>query len=88
MSPGCIAAPKAVQPYLVFKGAVAVDGISLTVAEVKGSTFGIWIIPHTRSVTALKDRRAGDRVNIEADLLAKYTAELLRKRTPGKRGAA
>jgi riboflavin synthase len=63
--------------YLVFKGAVAVDGISLTVAEVSRKAFRIWIIPHTYDVTALRERHIGDLVNLEADLLAKYVEKLL-----------
>ena len=58
--------------YVVFKGSIAVDGMSLTVAEVAKESFAVWIIPHTYEVTALRERRAGDRVNLEADLLAKY----------------
>jgi len=63
--------------YLVPKGCVAVDGISLTVADVGRDEFSVWIIPHTRSVTALRERSAGDLVNLEFDLLAKYTEKIL-----------
>jgi riboflavin synthase len=66
--------------YLVSKGCVAVDGISLTVAEVGRDEFSVWIIPHTRSVTALRERAVGDRVNLEFDLLAKYTEKILAMR--------
>ncbi len=62
--------------YLVYKGCIAVDGISLTVAEVTGDTFDIWLIPHTLEKTNLHRRRAGDRVNLEFDLLAKYVERL------------
>lgn len=62
--------------YLVYKGCIAVDGISLTVAEVAGDTFDIWLIPHTLEMTNLRERRAGDRVNLEFDLLAKYVERL------------
>jgi riboflavin synthase len=62
--------------YVVPKGSIAVDGISLTVAEMAGETFVLWIIPHTREVTTLAHRRAGDFVNLEADLLAKYVEKL------------
>ena len=72
-----IEAPSDVLRYLVFKGCVAVDGISLTVAEVMAKSFRIWIIPHTRGVTALRERSVGDVVNLEADLLAKYVERLL-----------
>lgn len=58
--------------YIIFKGSIAVDGISLTVAMVRKKSFEIWIIPHTRQVTALAERKAGDAVNLEADLIGKY----------------
>ncbi len=67
-----ISAPADVMRYVVFKGSVAVDGISLTVARVNPSSFRIWIIPHTREVTALRQRKVGDAVNVEADLIGKY----------------
>lgn len=66
--------------YLVPKGAIAIDGISLTVADVGRRTFSVWIIPHTREVTSLRERRDGDAVNLEADMLAKYAEKLLRRR--------
>lgn len=67
-----ITAPPEVMRYLVFKGSIAVDGISLTVAGVKKRSFRLWIIPHTLAVTTLKERKVGDAVNLEADLLGKY----------------
>jgi riboflavin synthase len=70
--------------YLVPKGCVAVDGISLTVAEVRADEFSVWIIPHTREVTALRERAVGDRVNLEFDLLAKYTEKILAVRGIGR----
>lgn len=63
--------------YLVSKGCIAVDGISLTVAEVTEDGFVVWLIPHTLEVTTLGQRRSGDRVNLEFDLLAKYAERLL-----------
>ena len=63
--------------YLVPKGCIAIDGISLTVADVTRDEFSVWIIPHTREVTALRERSASDRVNLEFDLLAKYTEKIL-----------
>lgn len=63
--------------YLVPKGCIAVDGISLTVADVERDEFSVWIIPHTRAVTALHERIVGDYVNLEFDLLAKYTEKIL-----------
>jgi len=75
-----IAAPPDVMRYLVFKGSMAVDGISLTVAGVQKKSFRIWIIPHTYEITALRDRKVGDVVNLEADLLGKYVEKFLATR--------
>ncbi|MEI8290615.1 MAG: riboflavin synthase [Verrucomicrobiota bacterium] len=75
-----IAAPAEVMKYLVFKGSVAVDGISLTVASVSKKSFRIWIIPHTFELTVLRERRVGDAVNLEADLLGKYVEKFLAAR--------
>ena len=72
-----IAAPADVMRYLVFKGSIAVDGISLTVAGVKKKEFRIWIIPHTFEATALRERKVGDAVNLEADMLGKYVEKFL-----------
>jgi riboflavin synthase len=69
--------------YLVPKGCIAVDGISLTVADVARDAFSVWIIPHTRQVTALRERAVGDAVNLEFDLLAKYTEKILAARVAG-----
>ena len=66
--------------YLVPKGCIAVDGISLTEAEVGADYFTVWIIPHTRAVTALRERETGDEVNLEFDLIAKYTEKILAAR--------
>lgn len=62
--------------YLVYKGSVAIDGISLTVAEVAGDSFAVWLIPHTLAVTNLRSKKTGDVVNLEFDLLAKYVEKL------------
>jgi len=75
-----IAAPADVMRYLVFKGSIAVDGISLTVAGVQKKSFRIWIIPHTFDVTVLRERKVGDAVNLEADLLGKYVEKFLHHR--------
>jgi riboflavin synthase len=66
--------------YLVPKGCIAVDGMSLTVVEVKPAAFTIWIIPHTLEITALRERSVGDEVNVEFDLVAKYTEKILAAR--------
>jgi riboflavin synthase len=63
--------------YVVEKGSVAVDGISLTVVEVRADGFTVAVIPHTAEVTTLGARRPGDRVNLEVDLMAKYAEKLL-----------
>jgi riboflavin synthase len=67
-----IHAPAGIMRYIIVKGSIAVDGISLTVAAVQAKSFRIWIIPHTLAVTALRERRIGDEVNLESDLLGKY----------------
>ena len=74
-----IAAPADIRRYVVFKGSIAIDGISLTVAGVTRGGFRIWIIPHTWEVTALQERKVGDRVNLEADLLGKYVERFVGK---------
>ncbi len=78
-----IAAPPHVMRYMIHKGSVAVDGISLTVAAVKKTSFRIWIIPHTYDITALRDRKVGDAVNLEADLLGKYVEKFFKARSRG-----
>lgn len=62
--------------YVVHKGCITVDGISLTVAEVDDECFAIWLIPHTMEVTNLHTKRQGDLVNLEYDLIAKYVEKL------------
>lgn len=67
--------------YVIHKGSIAIDGISLTVAEVAGDSFAVWLIPHTLAVTNLRARRAGEAVNLEFDLLGKYVEKLLGHRS-------
>ncbi|HIE13633.1 MAG TPA: riboflavin synthase [Desulfotomaculum sp.] len=67
-----IQAPPEVSRYLIRKGSVAVDGISLTVVEAGGNEFTVSIIPHTASVTTLGFKQPGDTVNLEADMIGKY----------------
>lgn len=69
--------PESLWPYFVSKGCVAIDGISLTIADTLPTGVRIWIIPHTRAVTCLRDRVAGDHVNVETDMLAKYVQRLV-----------
>jgi riboflavin synthase len=67
--------------YIVHKGSIAVDGISLTIAEVARDNFAVWIIPHTRAVTNLAEKKVGDAANLEFDLLGKHVEKLLQART-------
>ena len=73
-----IEAARDLMRYVVFKGSIAVDGMSLTVAGVKKHSFRIWIIPHTYEVTALRERKVGDAVNLETDLLGKYVEKFVK----------
>lgn len=73
-----ITAPAQVLRYVVEKGSIAIDGISLTVARVEPDRFAVSVIPHTAAVTLLGRRRVGDRVNLESDLVGKYVERLLR----------
>lgn len=68
--------PKALERYVASKGAVALDGISLTVNEVEGNRFGVNIIPHTQQATSFGDLQPGGQVNLEIDVLARYVARL------------
>jgi len=72
--------PPALARYAVEKGSIAVDGISLTIAALGEGSFDVAVIPHTFAQTTLGDRRAGDRVNLEVDVLGKYVERLLAAR--------
>lgn len=76
-------APNDVARYLVPKGSVAVDGISLTVIEPMGDTFGVAVIPATIEKTTLSSKRAGDPVNMEADMLGKHIFHYMKQMTRG-----
>lgn len=71
-----VRAPGGLARYLVSKGSVAIDGISLTVAEVQGDSFAVWLIPTTLAATNIREKKIGDAVNLEFDLLAKYVEKL------------
>lgn len=71
--------PAELKNFMAPKGSVAIDGVSLTVNEVAGDTFGVNIIPHTQQVTLFGEYRVGTRVNIEIDMLARYVARLLER---------
>lgn len=70
-------APPAYDRYLIDKGSIAVDGVSLTVCKPVDGEFDVWIIPHTRAVTNFLTMKPGDRVNLEFDVLAKHIEKLL-----------
>jgi riboflavin synthase len=72
-----IRVPAELDRYLVFKGSIAIDGISLTIASLEGHELGVTIIPHTFQNTSLGTHKAGDRVNLECDVLAKHVEKLL-----------
>jgi riboflavin synthase len=72
-----LAAPGDLGKFVAPKGSVTLDGVSLTVNEVEGNTFGVNIIPHTQAVTTFGSLKAGDRVNMEIDPLARYVARLI-----------
>lgn len=71
-----VRAPAGQGRYLIHKGSITIDGISLTVAEVEADVFAVWIIPTTIHVTNLREKRAGATVNLEFDLLGKYVEKL------------
>jgi riboflavin synthase len=74
------AIPEALAPYLVEKGSITVDGVSLTVSALAPDRFEVALIPHTLEVTTLSSLRPGDRVNLEVDVLAKYVHRILAAR--------
>lgn len=75
-----ISVPERLRRYLVEKGSVTVDGVSLTVAEVREASFSVWTIPHTRNITNIGFLKPGDEVNLECDILGKYIESLLEHR--------
>ena len=72
-----LSVPESVAPFLVKKGSLAVDGVSLTINRVEDLSVEVWLIPHTVSVTLLGGLRTGDRVNLEADMIAKQVARFV-----------
>ena len=69
--------PEPLTPYVIEKGSIALDGISLTIADLTGNMCAVAIIPHTFEVTTLSAKRVGDRMNIEVDIIGKYVESLL-----------
>jgi riboflavin synthase len=76
--------PVALLRYVVEKGSVAVEGVSLTVSALSGGTFSVAAIPHTLERTTLAGRKTGDKVNVEVDVLGKYVERLLGRRGAGE----
>lgn len=76
-------APRALAPFIAAKGSVTLDGTSLTVNTVEDDVFSVLLIPHTLQVTTWGERRAGSRINIEVDLMARYAARLAQARAAG-----
>lgn len=73
--------PSSINQLIAPKGSIAINGVSLTVNEVDAEGFGVLIIPHTWSVTTLSRLKAGDKVNLEADMMARYAARLIEARS-------
>lgn len=71
--------PGGLDRYVVEKGSIAVDGVSLTVATLEDGTFTVALVPHTLTLTTLGQRRPGDRVNLEVDVVSKYVEKLIRR---------
>ncbi len=78
--------PAALSRFVIEKGSIAVDGVSLTVNAVQGHTFTVNIIPHTAKETTLAALQVGDRVNLETDIIGKYVARMLGKEAPPAEG--
>ena len=76
-----VSVPSDLSKYVVWKGSIALDGISLTVAEVADTSLSVWLIPTTMDITNLSDKEPGDRLNLEFDLLAKYVESLTVEKT-------
>jgi len=74
-----VSLPDEIHRLCVAKGSIAIDGISLTIADLKKASAVFWITPHTYSHTNLRDARVGDAVNLEADMLAKHVARLMER---------
>ena len=70
--------------YLIYVGSVAIDGVSMTVAELKDNTFSVGIIPHTWKETIFADKKIGDTVNLEFDVLGKYVERIMEGKDPSE----
>jgi riboflavin synthase len=69
--------PDELDRYVVYKGSIAIDGISLTVADIRNNVVSVTVIPHTYGMTALRGRTAGSRINLECDVFAKYLEKMI-----------
>ncbi len=78
-----VGAPRDITKYIVDKGSVALDGISLTVVEAAQERFSVSIIPHTAAETTLLERKNGDKINIECDIIGKYVEKLTKHESEG-----
>ena len=78
-----IAASPEIMKYIVMKGSIAIDGVSLTVAYVDSGTFKVSVIPHTQEQTTLTSKKVGDIVNLENDVLARYVEKLMKRESGG-----
>jgi len=77
--------PPELARYVIFKGSLSIEGISLTVAKIVGTSVGVAIIPHTAEMTNLLSLKPGDPVNLEVDMIAKYVEKMLRGESSGNR---
>lgn len=75
--------PSNLGKYIAYKGSIAIDGISLTIASINNKSFTVALIPHTLEVTTLKEKRIGDMVNLEIDVVARYLERLVNKEEKG-----
>jgi riboflavin synthase len=78
--------PAALSRFVIEKGSIAVDGVSLTVNSVQGNTFSVNIIPFTGQETTLAALKVGDRVNLETDIIGKYVGRMLGREAPKEEG--
>lgn len=79
-----VRAPQQLAKYIAIKGSIAINGVSLTINRVNGSEFSANLIPHTLAMTNLKNLRAGSRINLEVDLIARYVARMLEAPPPAR----
>ncbi|MDH4285888.1 MAG: riboflavin synthase [Gallionella sp.] len=76
-----VRAPQELAKYIAIKGSITINGVSLTINQVNGSEFSVNLIPHTLAMTNLKNLRAGSRVNLEIDLIARYVERMMQAQT-------